>query len=176
MIWQTSVHWKYHLTKNNIISEWQHVVKIYTITEIWHYKPTLAHQPRARAKKMMSPLLTLKHTHYRLDLLVQFYCPWQTVGQAISHRASSHCFLIQTVRGWHLRPVYGILSYLTFSSAKPEQVKVYSSPVTCTHLLRTKAKKLAEGGIIYSRGTNVKSLSINLLNTKKMFILFKIAH
>lgn len=108
-----------------------------------HSLISLVHVQR---KKMMSPLLTLKHTHYRLDLLVQFYCPWQTGGQAISHRASSHCFLIQTVRGWHLRPVYGILSYLTFSSAKPEQVKVYSSPVTCTHLLRTKAKSWQREG------------------------------
>lgn len=83
------------------------------------------------------------HTHWASDRDTD--CYRQARGQVISWQPSSPSLLIWAVGGRlsrHLRPVYGIFSYLTFNTTRPEQVKVYSSPVTCMDLiLHTRARK-----------------------------------
>lgn len=63
----------------------------------------------------------------------------------------------------------GILSYLTFNTARPKQVIVCSSPVTSIdYILYTRAVAMQqERGSGYSTRTNGESLNINLLATKK---------
>lgn len=151
MIWQTTVHWKCRLTKSNL-SEWQHIVKIDGFrqksksTSITRSSATCAH-------KMLISLLTLKH-------FVDWMC-WSSATVLdrqedkwfpTAHHHIASWSRLRGWRRWHLRPVSGILSYLTFSSARPEQVKVYSSPVTCTHLLCTKAKDRQRKGWYIAMG------------------------
>lgn len=85
----------------------------------------------------------------------------------ISWQPLSPHLLIPVLGGvhcWLQRLVYEILSYLTFNTARPEQVKVYSSPVACEGLILHKKikKNISRRGRKHSAPTHTL-LKINLL-------------